>query len=58
MIYVLILITYASYAANSTGYEFTSLENCQNAWAALEQMIKDKELDGWGREVHGVCVLK
>jgi hypothetical protein len=52
MIYILILITSGSHAAASAGYEFHSLENCQKALAAAE------ELNGWGRGVHGVCVQK
>jgi hypothetical protein len=52
MIYILILITNGSRAAASAGYEFYSLENCQKAVAAAE------ELSGWGRGVHGICVQK
>jgi hypothetical protein len=52
MIYILILITHGTHATNSTGYEFYSLENCQKAVAAAE------ELSGWGHGVHGICVQK
>ena len=53
MIYILILLTTGTGATSSTGYEFTSLENCQKALAAVE------ELDGYIlNRVHGVCVQK
>lgn len=52
MIYILILITYGAYATDSAGYEFASLENCQKALAAAE------ELRGWNVGVRGVCVKK
>lgn len=53
MIYVLILLTFGSHATNSAGYEFTRLENCQKALAAVE------ELDAYLiNRVSGVCVLK
>lgn len=52
MIYILILLTTGSYAANSTGYEFYSLENCQTALAAAD------ELDSFGHAVYGICVKK
>jgi hypothetical protein len=52
MIYILILITHGTHATASAGYEFYSLENCQTALAAAE------ELSSWGRGVHGICVKK
>ena len=52
MIYILILLTYGAYATDSAGYEFTSLENCQKALAAAEEM------GSWGNNVSGVCVQK
>jgi len=52
MIYILILITYGTHATDSTGYEFYSLENCQKALVAAEEM------GGWGHVVQGVCVKK
>jgi hypothetical protein len=52
MIYILILITHGTHATASAGYEFYSLENCQKALVAAE------ELSSWGRGVHGICVKK
>jgi hypothetical protein len=52
MIYVLILLTTGSHASSSAGYEFYSLENCQTALAAAE------ELDTFGHGVYGICVKK
>lgn len=53
MIYILILLTTGTGATSSTGYEFTSLENCQIALAAIEE----KASSVW-RHAYGVCVLK
>lgn len=53
MSYVLILLTLGSHATRSAGYEFTSLEKCQTALAAVE------ELDAYLiNRVSGVCVQK
>ena len=53
MIYILILLTTGSGATSSTGYEFTSLENCQIALAAVEE-----KADLFWRKAFGVCVQK
>lgn len=53
MIYILILLTTGTHAMSSTGYEFTSLENCQKALTAVEE-----EASRVWRHAYGVCVQK
>lgn len=53
MIYVLILLTLGSHATSSASYDFTSLENCQKALAAIEERVNTNF-----HVAYGVCVQK
>jgi hypothetical protein len=55
MIYVLILLTFNSHATSSASYDFTSLENCQKALAAIKEQVNT----AWHvAYAYGVCVQK